>query len=60
MKTNSILSKLALLVLVMAATSCGNTSKKTPNAADSETPAALKSRCSTKITACSLILAILW
>ena len=40
MKTNSIFSKLAFLVLVLAATSCGNTSKKTPNAADAETPAA--------------------
>lgn len=40
MKTNSIFSKLALIVLVLAATSCSNTSKKTSNATDAETPAA--------------------
>lgn len=40
MKTISFFSKLSLFVLVLAATSCGNTSKKTPNAADAETPAA--------------------
>lgn len=37
MKTISFFSKLSLFVLVLAATSCGNTSKKTT---DTETPAA--------------------